>query len=332
MSWFERKSHRQHDWFIKFQDSEKGMFKNRLAASAIASLAVASCMFATAASAQDKVLIGVGEITSNVNAANPENFQTMLETVLVQTNKFDVVERSRLDEIFSERGLSMAGVTDGISGISGIEGVDYLIYGAITKLGESEKQTNFFVAGLNKKDKAYEMAVDLRIVDVDTGRMVLADSVEISSDSEGSFSIGGLQGYGAFGQSGEEGDPLSDVQRLAVVEIAGAISMAINPIKVAAVQSDGTIILNYGESVLSEDELLRVFRLGEGFVDPDTGEVLGAEEIEVGILQVEDAVAKFTKTKLAMGDMPVVGDVARKLDQDEIKDVKKQVKKAKRKK
>jgi curli biogenesis system outer membrane secretion channel CsgG len=307
------------------------VINNNLAGSTVLIAVLFSCLLATSAVAQDKVIIGVGEITSNVGSANPQNFQTMLETLLVQTNKFDVIERSRLDEVFSERGLSMAGVTDRYDGISGIEGVDYLIYGAITKLGESAKQTNFLVAGLNKSDKKYEMAVDLRIVDVDTGKMVLADTVEISSASQGSFTVAGLQGFGGVGQSGQEGDPLSDVQRLAAVEIAGVITTTISPIKVATVQSDGTIILNYGESVLRNEEFVKVFRPGEGFTDPDTGEVLGAEEIEVGILQVEDAVAKYSKAKLAMGNTPEVGDVARKLDEDEAKQVEKAVKKARKK-
>jgi hypothetical protein len=211
--------------------------------------------------------------------------------------------------------------------------VDYLIYGAFTKLGKSEKQSNLGIIGINKNDKNYEAAVDLRIVDVSNGRMVLADTVEVSTKSGGSFTVAGLQGFGAIGTSGSEGDPLSDVQRLAAVELAGVITTAISPIKVAAVQSDGTIILNYGESVLQDEEFLKIYRIGEGFTDPDTGEVLGAEEVQVGALQVVDPLAKFSKTKLVLGDAPEVGDIARKLNEDDAKAVEKAAKKeAKRRK
>ncbi len=281
--------------------------------------------------AQNKVIIGVGEITDNVGSANPENFQTMLETLLVQTNKFDVIERARLDEILNERGLSMVGIADGQQDIGGIQGVDYLIYGAFTKLGRSQKQSNLAIIGINKNDKDYEAAVDLRIVDVANGKMVLADTVEVASESGSSFTIAGLQGYGAIGTSGSEGDPLSDVQRLAAIELAGVITTAISPIKVAAVQSDGTVILNYGDSVLADEEFLKIYRLGEGFVDPDTGELLGAEEIEVGALQVVDPLDKYSKTKVVLGDSPQVGDIARKLNEDDAKAVEKAAKKEARK-
>ena len=296
-------------------------------------ISLAVCFILTTASgsllAQNKVILAVGEIKDNVGSANPGNFQTMLETLLVQTNKFDVIERSRLDEILSERGLSMAGIADGQVGINGIRGVDYLIYGAITKLGQSKSQNNLGIIGINRNDKNYEAAVDLRIVDVSNGSMVLAHTVEVSSDTDGSFTIGGLRGFGAIGASSSEGDPLSDVQSLAAAELAGVIATTINPIKVAAVQADGTIILNYGESVLHDEEFLKVYRLGEGFTDPDTGEVLGAEEIEVSALQIVDPSSKFSKARLAYGEMPIVGDVARKLNEDDAKAVKKAARKRK---
>lgn len=307
------------------------MFKITLTKLVKFSIVVLISINALTVSAQNKVIIAVGEIRDNVGNANPANFQTMLETLLIQTNKFDVIERSRLDEVLSERGLSMAGIAGGQEGIGGIEGVDYLIYGAITKLGKSEKQSNLAIIGINRNNKNYVAAVDLRIVDVSTGKMVLADTVDVSTKSGGSFTVVGLQGYGAIGTSGSEGDPLSDVQRLAAVELAGVITTTINPIKVANVGSDGTIILNYGESVLLDEEFLKLYRIGEGFTDPDTGEVLGAEEVEIGAVQVHDPLAKYSKTKLVLGETPQVGDIARKLNEDDAKAVEKAAKSAARK-
>ena len=278
--------------------------------------------------AQNKVVIGIGEIESNVREANPENFQTMVETVLVNTNKFNVIERSRLDEILAERGLGMSGLTDNSDGLTGISGVDYMVYGSITKLGESKKQQNLFVAGLNRQSSVYEFAADLRIVDVANGRVVLAENVDISSDSEQSFTVGGLRGLGALGQSSDEGDPLSDVQRMGAVRIGEVISTTISPIRVAAVQSDGTVILNYGTPVLSEGRLLKVFEVGEGFTDPETGEVLGAEEIEVGVLRVNEALDKFSKAKIESGNIPNVSDLVRFIKSDDIKEVEKEIKRA----
>lgn len=281
--------------------------------------------------AVSKPIIGVGEITSSISSANPENFQTMLETALVKTNKFEIIERSRLDEVLGERALGMAGITDNNAGLSGVQGVDYLIYGSITKLGETKKQSNFLIAGLNKNDKIYEMGVDLRLVDVSTGKIVRAENVDLDSKSGGSFTVGGLAGYGALGTSSDEGDPLGDIQRMTAIEIAGVVTLTISPIKVMAAQSDGTIVLNYGEGVLQDEDYLRLFEVGEGFADPDTGEILGAEEIEIGIVQVTKALPKYTKTKLVSGSAPVVGMMARKVADDDVKALKKEIKKSNKK-
>ena len=50
-----------------------------------------------------KPVVGVGEITSSVGG-DPESFRTMLETAMAQTNKFELVERSRIDDILGEQG------------------------------------------------------------------------------------------------------------------------------------------------------------------------------------------------------------------------------------
>jgi hypothetical protein len=102
-----------------------------------------------------------------------------------------------------------------------------------------------------------------------------------------------VEGF-SIGES--SGDPLADVQRLASEMITSQVVTAIYPVKIIAIQGDGTIILNYGKGLLSEGDILNVFEIGEGFTDPDTGEVLGAEEILLGRIEVTNAQAKFSKS------------------------------------
>ena len=77
--------------------------------------------------ASSKPVIGIGEITSTVGG-NPVSFQTMLETAISQTNKFELMERSRMDDILGEQALSAGGLTQGSGEIGGLGGIDYLIY------------------------------------------------------------------------------------------------------------------------------------------------------------------------------------------------------------
>lgn len=271
----------------------------------------------------DKVVIGIGEVRSSVRGANTDSFQTMLETQLIKTNKFKIIERSRLVEIFKEQGIGVAGLTDGADEFGGIEGVDYLVYGSITKLGNSKSGSSF--AGIGSGKSQYEMAMDIRIVDVTTGEIRLAETVEKSIKAGSSFKIAG------FGNTEAEGDPLADVQRLTAKQIVGAIATTIYPAQIIAIQKDGTHILNYGDAIYDNGDLMKVFEVGEGFVDPDTGETLGAEETEIGMLEVVSVTSKFSKARLVKGDAVEKGNIVRKYSDAELKAAKKAAKKAKKK-
>lgn len=267
-----------------------------LALSALTSLSV---------SAQGLPLIGVGSITSTIRGADPASFQTMVETELTKTNKFHLIERSRLQEILGEKALGANGITTGDTSISGIKGVDYLIYGTITKLGASTQSTNVgggfsrfthgFGSGFASASSKVEMAVDLRVVDAHDGSIKYADTVDEQVDSAHAVRIGGT----SFG--GQSSDPLADVQRLTAKAIVALISTSIYPIKIITQEGDGTYVLNYGDSVLTVGDMLNVYKVGQSFRDPDTGKILGAEETQIGLLKVTETDPGFSKATLVKG-------------------------------
>jgi len=265
---------------------------------------VAFAVPAATAQANKKVTLGIGEIQTSIGGADPESFGTMLETQLVKTNKFNIIERSRLVEILKEKGLSMAGVTDGSGKLSGIEGVDYLIYGSITKLGKAGK--DFSYGGFGIANSKVEMAVDLRVVNASNGEMLYADTVQETVEGSTSLAMRGMN------SDNSAGDPLADVQRLTAKAITGRIVTSIYPIKVIAVEDDGTVVVNYGDSLLTVGDQLKIFQLGESFRDPDTGQVLGSEEKQVGLLEVTEADPRFSKAKIVSGAAKV-GNIARRL-------------------
>ncbi|MCY4440549.1 MAG: hypothetical protein OXE53_10120, partial [Deltaproteobacteria bacterium] len=108
----------------------------------------------------------------------------------------------------------------------------------------------------------------------------------------GSFTIGGIR------QAQASADPFADVQRVVAARIAEALVTARIPVKVIAVQRDGTLILNYGNVFFGRGDRLAVYSVGEVFVDPDTGEKLGAEETELGVVEVTRTQAKFSRAKI----------------------------------
>ncbi|MDD9999980.1 MAG: hypothetical protein OXQ89_19735, partial [Rhodospirillaceae bacterium] len=62
-----------------------------------------------------------------------------------------------------------------------------------------------------------------------------------------------------------------------------------------------TLIVNYGDAILAPGQQLVAFEVGEEFVDPDTGEVLGSEETEIGRVEITRAEARFSRAAI-IGD------------------------------
>ena len=275
-----------------------------------------------------KPVIGIGEMRSSVGG-DVDTFRAMLETALANTNKFDLIERSRIGDLISEQSLSAGGITQGSGQIGGISGVDYLVYGSITKLGV---ETNEFNLGDYQSASADGvMSVDLRVVDVNTGSIKISETVEVESSVASAINIDGRS------IGGDEADPLSTVQRVAATQIAGKISLNIFPIKVINIKDD-TVYLNYGSSILNkcswgspESCYLKIVELGEGFVDPDTGEVLGAEEEYVGAVEVIEPKSKFTIAKILEGNISR-GAIAVMMTKSDGNKLKKKIKADKKKK
>lgn len=275
-------------------------------------------------------IIGVGQMVSTIAGADPQSFQTMVETQLIETQKFRVIERAQLDQILGEKALGQAGITNSGQTISGVTGVDYLIYGTITKLGQ--EASGVAVGGAAGFGRAFGrlggavgggfatsqnhviMAVDLRVTDAHTGEIRYAGTVEEQIESGSATRVGGV----AVG--GTTADPLADVQRLTAKAIVALITTSIYPIRVITKEGDGTYVLNYGSSVLTVGDQLGVYQVGQSFKDPDTGKILGAEETQTGLLKVVDVEAEFSKATLISG-AAASGEVVKRISSADAKPV-----------
>lgn len=245
---------------------------------------------------------------SNCMRSLARGFRAMLETAIIKTRKMEVMEREQAGSVVHEQGLGQVGLTTRGGKVGGLTGVDYNVYGTITKFGS--KKTGFHIQGgtgvtslipgmgsmalgsLGSKEVETEMAVDIKITDVSTGKIVIAETVDASVKQGSAFTVGGIK------QASASADPFADVQRVVAARIAEALVTARIPIKVIAIQKDGTLILNYGNVFFAPGDRLIVFAVGEVFVDPDTGEKLGAEETELGVVEVTRSQAKFSRAKI----------------------------------
>ncbi len=227
--------------------------------------------------------------------------QDMLVTELVKKGNFRVMEREQLAAIMEEKHLTLSGDIDPKTAmkLGKMIGVEYLIAGAVTELGVADRNVNVpsgLFGGLpsvNVRSQKMDAAVDARAFSTSTGEIVWADTAS-ESTSDSSVYVAGAGG------GVEDHRKLDRLLRPVVVKLAeslGAKKLATSGLggatdasgvagKIAKAEG-GTIYVNVGsEAGVKEGDEFDVFRAGESIKDPDTGEVLGANEVKVGRIKV----------------------------------------------
>jgi curli biogenesis system outer membrane secretion channel CsgG len=259
-------------------------------------------------SAQNELpIVAVSQFESTFNndgryraRTNVDNFEVMLETQLLQVGRFQVYERNRLDQILSEQGLQNSFSANG-TGIK-IDGIDYLIYGAITNY--TSNLETFNTGNFSTQKLITRFGVDIKISDTLTGEIRRAESILVTMDTGSAISTND------FEQTNLSNSSLADAQRKAAKLSAAVLTESIFPIRVVDVDN-GEIYLNYGDSILSLNDELRVVREGREIIDLDTGISLGSRETEIAKIRITETNDGFSKAEIIEGEQPEIGNLAR---------------------
>ncbi|MGH8040636.1 MAG: CsgG/HfaB family protein [Rudaea sp.] len=191
---------------------------------AISGLAAAGSAYA----GDGKPVIGVSEFRNESGAAWWRGgvgweLSGMLSNELSSTGDFRVVERQKLQNVLEEQNLAASGRVAPHSGpkIGKLTGAQYLITGTVTSYEENTASTGGGLSfrGISlggKKSEAY-LAVDLRVINTETGDIDFSRTVEGRS-SGGGISVGVYRGGFGGNLAHEENTPAGKAIRAALVE------------------------------------------------------------------------------------------------------------------
>jgi curli biogenesis system outer membrane secretion channel CsgG len=169
---------------------------------------------------QNKTTIGVAgtdfSFSQSEYAGYSDGLRDMLTTSLVQSKRYRVLERQRLDAVKDEIALSEDGYTDS-SGVKrgNVKGADIAVIAAVTGFDPATKGTGgsigggllgskatALLGGLTGAYKESSIAMDIRIVDVATSEVLAATRVEgKAKDANIGVALGAITGSGALGGS-----------------------------------------------------------------------------------------------------------------------------------
>ncbi len=244
----------------------------------------------------------------------------MLVTSLVESDKFIVIERAELDEILKEQGLGQTGLVTPQSAakVGQLLGLQRMITGSITEFGSKQSKVGGGIGGFNLgvSTTTARVVVDLRIINVNTGEIVMAKSAEGEDSSTGLDNVG-MDDIDFHNSSTWDNTQLGIASRESINECVEFISedMAGLPWEGKIIKASGTTIYMKPGSKggVQPGMVFSIYRAGEELIDPDTGLSLGSEESKIGEIQYTGDVAdgKAGKALVKSGTGFQAGDLVR---------------------
>lgn len=148
---------------------------------------------------QKQVNIAVGNIQcASYNGCDGQMLADALTNALMQSDRFAVYERAALGQGTGEQMLQGGDVG------TQVQGADVIVTGAVTSFGQDSSAGNACFLGVCLGSKNQRIAVNLRIFDVKTSRVIgTAQAEGQSNGSAGSLDIAGLH-LGGSQNSGME--------------------------------------------------------------------------------------------------------------------------------
>ena len=227
-----------------------------------------------------------------------------LTTQLVQSGRFTVVERSRLETVLAEQNLGASGrVTPATAAkIGQLLGVQFILTGSITQF--SVERTTVGIRGVGGTVSNAESKVDARLIDADTGEILLV------AEGQGNKRMGGGHFRGTHAERTFEQGAAQEALRPAIESVLKRVT-AQSKLLAARVPGapegqvvggkDGTFYINRGQNVgVTVGQRFEVLRVVDEVKDAD-GRVLDRVIGKVGTLEVTQVMSQSAICKVIEG-------------------------------
>ncbi len=262
---------------------------------------------------------------------------------LVQDGTYSVIDRAAMDKILAEQNFSNSDRANPTSAakLGKLLGVDAIIVGSVTQFGNDNKNTNvggggggwggYGLGGFHHKKSTAVVAVDSRIINIDTAEIMAVAEGKGESSRESTSLLGGggnWHGWGTgavdFGSSDFQQTILGEAVNNAVKQMSGELIADAPKIETRTVMVEGLVagvdsgqvILNVGTKAgLKKGDKMNIERVTREIKDPETGKVIRRMTAQVGVITLTDVDDKSAIGTPVSGSGFKVGDEAKTVTQ-----------------
>ncbi|MBN2590926.1 MAG: hypothetical protein JXA96_13760 [Sedimentisphaerales bacterium] len=227
-------------------------------------------------------------------------FSQRLMTGLTQTNKFSILDRESYGALIEEKAMLRA--FDAPLGeqakLAETLGADYLLVGNVTQAFVEKIEKRLEAANFTTTEYKARFDFSFRLIDNSTKQVALTmdiqkylenDEVRKLADETNTQEWNASQIRDAF-------------LALAANDIIEKIIDCVYPVKIAAIQDDGTLILNQGGDKMKTGMIFDVYSMGKVIIDSDTGQSLGQVENKVATIEIQRSTNSLSYAVLIDGN------------------------------
>lgn len=247
-----------------------------------------------------------------------------LVTELIASGRAVVVERAILSKVLLEQELGEARLMTALTKTPAghLLGVDYLIVGEVTEFEERQMGSGaaaaFFGTKVSGQFTAAHVGMDLRVIDARTGEIISSHRA-MGKAWEKAISAKIDYKLISFGGDAFHKTPLGKATRNAIQDAVGFLFTIIERQSEEfswlgrIIDLDGEhLYINAGAAKgVSQGVRLRVSSVKRVLTDPETNQVIGLVEREIGQAEAIFVDQKYTRARMFGAIRPSVGDIVR---------------------
>ena len=254
-----------------------------------------------------KATIAVGKLRLNraFNNASivPSYIEKMTNDLVIQlgnTLRFDVLERSEIDQVLDEKSFeAIVHGGDTFDRLNELDGADYIIHGEIDDFNiKTTTEKAPYIDEIITRHVGIASGT-VRIVDVHNGKIIAADKIRLNEDQKD--------------VKDSNNQPLEHLMEVFTTAMTARVIERLYPIKVLGSAGEGLVYINRGvDGGLKTGDVFNLMQPGKELIDPDTGLSFGTADINVGEVEIASVENSRAIAKFVSGNVAHVGSILRR--------------------
>ncbi len=239
-----------------------------------------------------------------------ESLDVNLFSAFENTRKFKMVSRTDLDAVMKEKGLASSGNVN-ISDVNAAKmgqllGAKYIVTVSVDDFQDFKDKARFEKLNKSDENRSIRIGAIAKVIDSTTGAILETANFIVKKNSY--VSKDDVATHSGGNKSDEN---IALLARDISAQMANKVVDAIFPPKVIA-KTGKVVTFNRGDGTgVNVGDEYTIFAVGDEMFDPDTGDALGVEEVEIGKMRVTSVTPKFSKGELVVDNGVGKGQILR---------------------